>query len=1099
MTRYRLLSVLVLCVAAPAESTAAEARLLRFPHIQGDKIAFVTGGDIWTASAEGGPAHRLTSFDEGIEIYPRISPDGKWVAFSGEYTGTRQIYVVPYDGGEPRQITFYPDVGNMPPRGGYDNLPFDWTNDGRILFKSNRTPYSERIARYFLVDPNGGLETPLTLPEGGPATLSPDGTKLACNLISREWRTWKRYRAGRAQDVHVYDLVDNTLERLTTFEGTDNHPMWLGERIYFTSDRTGTLNLYACDLDTKQIRPITEFEEFDVLWPSRGGDAVIFECGGYLYVMDAATEKVRKLTIELADDKPWHRPRWVTGGPNVESFDVGPTASRAAVIVRGDVFTVPKKDGEAVRVTDSPKRRERDVQWSPNGRWLSYLGEVGLEYELFLHDRETGEERQATHGTGSWILGHSWSPDSKRIVMVDRGQRLRTLDVETTSATDLDRGDEDMITNVSWSGDGAWIAYAKQAANGYSSIWISPSDRSAPIQVTTDQYNDADPAFDPGGKYVYFVSARDFDYGELDFDARIYALLLRPDVESPIAPKNDDEKIETDGDESKVDKDGDAKGDAGDAPEDGKEAATSDTKEVATDDAKEKEVAKAKPVEIDFDGISDRLVVLPLPPSSYRNLEGVEGGLLFVENRNLKRYDLEEREAKEVLPGVTSYVTTPDGKKLLYRHGGGLAIASASAGQSAGKDPLPLDRIRVKVDPRTEWAQMYLDAWRIMRDWFYDPHLHQVHWERMLAKYQPLVEHLSHRDDLDFVLGELIGELNCGHTYVQPGESPRVERVPVGVLGCELVADGDRYRIAKIYRGENWTEARRSPFTESGVDAKEGDVLVSIDGHDVTTRDNPYAFLVNTVGRHVEVELSRTGSPEDAHTVTIRPIASEVSLRYLDWVRRNTELVDRLSGGRIGYVHVPNTAGDGHEELYKGFQPQARVKEAMIIDDRYNGGGHIPWRMIRDIGMPVLNYWSRRHSNLDATPQYGFDGPMAMLINGYSSSGGDAFPYYFRKRGLGPLIGRKTWGGLVGYSFSPRLVDGGGLAVPAFSFVNTDGEWDVEYFGVAPDVEVFDDPTLVRQGRDPSIEAAVKHLLDELEAKPTPRRPPAPKGPKRDS
>ncbi len=1084
-------ALFVAALIALAAPTQDEARLLRFPHIQGEKIAFVYGGDIWTASAHGGAARRITSFDDGFELFPRISPDGEWIAFSGEYSGTRQIWLVPYDGGVPRQLTFYPDVGNMPPRGGYDHLPLDWSPDGkRLLIRANRTPYGQRVSRYFWVDPwNGGLEQPLQIPEGGPATLSPDGTKLAYDIISREWRTWKRYRAGRAQDVWIYDLVANTVERITDFEGTDNFPMWLGERIYYTSDRTGTLNLYRCDLESGSSTAITSYTDFDVLFPSRGAGGLIFQKGGYLHVMDEGTEEVRKLDIVLADDRPWLRPVWKNaedGG--LGSYDVSPSASRAVVEFRGELFDVPAEKGRAKNLTRTPERRERDVEWSPDGKTISFMAEVGEDYELFLRSMVDGAERQVTQGTGAWILQASWSPDSASILLTDKANRLAVLDVESGVLRELDRSTETTIRGASWSGDSSWITYLKASLNGFDSVWICPvKGAGSPVQVTTDHYDDGAAVFDPAGDYLYFTSSRDFQFRGRDFENRLYALLLREDVESPLAPENDVE------DATEPEEEAEEEAEEPDEEEDeaGEEAGEDESEE-------EEEPEEDEPLQIDLDGLGDRLVALPGGSGGYFNLEAVEGGFLFVQGGDLQKYDLEERESETILEGVGGYMLTPDGKKLLYRHRRELAIASVSPGQKVGKNPLPTDGVQVRLTPPTEWAQIYTDAWRVMRDWFYDPDMHGVDWRAMREKYRPLVDHVAHRDDLDFLIGELISELNAGHTYVTSGESPAVARVPVGVLGCEFEQDAGRHRIAKIFQGRPWNSGEGSPLAEIGVDARVGDYLISIDGEPVTSADNPYRHLENKVGAQVVLELASAADGSDAREEIVRPIRSELRLRYLDWVEANRRLVDELSAGRIGYVHVPNTAVQGHRELWEGFTPQAPVKEAMIIDDRYNGGGFIPFDMINSIAAPVLNYWSRRGTQPYPTPATGFDGPMAMLINGYSSSGGDAFPFYFRKLGLGSLIGKTTWGGLVGYSGSPGMVDGGGLAVPAFSFINTDGEWDVEAVGVAPDIEVFDDPTKIQAGHEPTLEAAVRHLLVELEHNPAPVRPRTPAGPKRD-
>ncbi len=1066
---------LVVLASAVAQQPA---RLLRFPHMQGDKIVFVYAGDLWTASAAGGTARRLTSYDEGLELSPRISPDGRWVAFSGEYAGSRQIYVVPYEGGTPRQLTFYPDVGPLPPRGGYDHWVVDWTPDGsKILIRANRTPYGERIGRYFTVDPErGGIPEPLEIPEGGPASFSPDGKKLAYNIISREWRTWKRYRAGRAQDVWIYDLEGRSVRQVTDFEGTDNFPMWLGDTIYYTSDRGGTLNLHAYDLATGAHRQVTHETEWDVLFPARGDTGVIYECGGALHVMRAEDESVRKLEIRIADDGPWLRPQWKSG--TVADWSPAPSAKRIAVEYRGELFSVPAEHGETRPLTRTPDRRERQPRWSPDGKTLAYLAEVGDHYELCVRDLGTGDERVLTRGSDAWILGLTWSPDSRTLAFTDKRNRLLCIDAAGGDAQLIDRGTRAPLRDVEWSPDSRWLCYTKDADNTYDAVWLAAADGGTPPRRVTDPWHDSSsPTFDPDGRYLYFVSARDFAFDGFDAEQRLYALLLQADAPHPLAPRSDEEPAL-----ASDDADDDASQDESDD-----EAATNN-----------EATSTAAPLAIDFDGIEQRLVVLPGSPGRYRGTAGVDGGVLFVHDGALRRYDLDKRKSEVVLDAAVGFALTADRKTLVYRHGAALCVAPAKPKQKLGENAAPLDGVTVRVVPRREWRQMFHDAWRLMRDWFYDPDMHGVDWLAMRAKYEPLLEHVAHRADLDFVLGELIGELNCGHTYVQSGETPRVERVRTGLLGCEFERRGEHYVIASIYAGENWHERTRSPLTEPGVDARVGDFVLAIDGVPLHGDDSPYRLLENTVGKTVTLTLNDTPTETGARRVKVRPIASEQGLRYLAWVRHNRALVHELSDGRIGYVHVPNTAVEGHRELFTGFRAQARTAAAMIIDDRYNGGGWIPDRMAFALGQPVLNYWARRHQGLAPTPQFAFEGPMAMLINGYSSSGGDAFPFYFRATGRGPLIGKRTWGGLVGYSGTPPLVDGGGLAVPSFAFVNRQGEWDVEAVGVAPDIEVFDDPALIAAGREPVLEAAVRHLLEQLEEEPPPPQPPAPRGPRRD-
>ena len=1085
-----LLVALLWAAPAPADaqlgttvSPEDETRLLRFPHIHGDRVVFTYAGDLYTASVRGGQATRLTSH-EGLEIFARFSPDGRWIAFSGEYAGTRQVYLIPAAGGEPRQLTFYPDVGPMPPRGGYDHLVLDWTPDGsKILVRANRTPFGQRVGRYYLVDPSGsGLEQPLRIPEGASgATFDATGTKLAYNIKSREWRHWKRYEGGRQQDVWLYDLAADTSLRVTDFTGTDNFPLWVGDDVYFASDRgeDRKLNLWKYDTGSGDIAQVTSHDDFDVLWPSRGQGGIVYQSGGWLWHLDPETDTTRKLSIRVPGDRPHTAPYWTEVANRIESASLSPSAKRVAFGARGELFTVPAEHGNTRNLSDTPAERERDVAWSPDGRWIAYLSDATGSYEIYVRPADgSGEPRQLTTGGESWIYGVEWSPDSRWIAWSDQRNRLRAVDVESGAIREIDRSSRSRLTDGAWSPDSRWIAYSKASENTMNAIWLYSFEDDRATQVTGDMTDESNPAFDANGRYLYFVSARDFDYGDRGFDSRLFMATLRADDPHPFPPRSDEEPA--------ADPTGAAANGAAEGGEDG--------------DGSDGEADEPTRVAIDLAGMEDRVVALPgVSPGGYWNLTGTEGGLLFMSGGTLHHYALEDREPKTVLEGVFGYDVNADRSKLLYAAGGGngpsYGIVDVRPGQKTD-DALDLSGMELRIDPKVEWAQVYHDAWLIMRDWFYDPDLHGVDWPAMYEKYRPLVDHVAHRADLDFLIAELIAEMNAGHAYVNASpEMPGPERVPVGLLGAEFEADGDRYRIANIFPGENWHDEFRSPLTEPGVRVEEGDYLIAIDGERVTTDRNPYSFLVNKADRIVRVTVSDRADGRDARTYEVRPVESELGLRYQEWVAENAALVDSLSDGRIGYIHLPNTAVPGHRELYEGFRPLHR-KEALILDDRYNGGGFIPEEMALMMGQPVLNFWARRNLDLYSQPGVVHTGPKAVLINGQSSSGGDALPYYFRELGLGPLIGERTWGGLIGISGNPGFVDGGSIAVPVFAFLNEEGEWAVEGVGVAPDIEVLDRPEEIAAGREPIIEAAVEYLLRELE-KPQYQRPEKPVGPER--
>ncbi len=1061
-------------------SAQDEARLMRYPDINKNLIAFVYAGDIWTVDSNGGEARRLTSHS-GLELFPKISPDGKWIAFSGEYSGSRQIYVMPSTGGTPRQMTFYNSVGVMPPRGGYDNVVLDWTSDSKnILFRANRTEFGERNGKYFMISLDGGLEKPLPIVNGGFAALSPDDKKICFTPVDREFRTWKRYKGGRASDLWVYDLAKNTSEQITDFKGTDQIPTWFGDNIYFASDRDLKLNIYQYNMTTKALKQLTTHKDFDCMWPAGENGQMVYENGGYLYKLNLQTGKEDKVKVSIHFDNPNILPYYKNVKDFVQTFEISPTGKRALISARGDIFSVPAENGPTYNLTNTQGVREIYPRWSPDGKYISYYSDASGEYEIYLLENKKGAApKQLTSGSSAWKYDSEWSPNSKYLLYFDRTLQLKLVDVETGKSTIVTHADRDEIHSYSFSPDSKWITYDKEGANGLGAVWVYNLETTQNQQLTNDSFNDGSPVFSVDGQYIWFTSDRDYnlDFSSFEFNyvynksTRIYAAVLKADGPKLFKDKNDVEPIK-EAEKPKED------------PKKDKNA-----KPVVKDT-----ISKSVKVQIDFEGINSRITAFPLKAGEYRNLLAAEGGILYISDGALHKYTIEDKKDEEVLDKAGQVVLSADNKMMIYRSGQDIGITKLAAGQKSGAGKLNLDGLVMKIDPKKEWKQIYTDGWRIFRDYFYVSNMHGVDWKGIKERYSPLVDHVSHRADLDYILGEIISETNTGHCYVDWGDFERVKRVDTGLLGAELKLDPStgKYRIAKIYAGENWNEARRSPLTEQGVNVKEGDYLLAINGIDLKGDKNPYELLENTVGKQVEILVNSKPETTGAKTYTIKPIGSELELLNLNWVNERRAMVDKLSGGKIGYIYVPNTSADGNRELFRGMYAY-NEKDGLIIDDRYNGGGFIPDVMTDLLNRKTLSYWQRNGLSAMKTPGVAHNGPKVMLTNGYSSSGGDAFPYYFRKKGLGTLIGTRTWGGLVGMSGNAGLVDGGYIAVPRFGIYDENEQWIIEGVGVSPDIEVIDRPEQLAKGVDPCIEKAVEVLMKQLKENPVKKlKAPAP-------
>lgn len=1046
-------------ITAPLASAfqTQDTRILRFPDIHKEHVTFVYAGDIYVANTKNGQSQRLTHH-QGFETFPKFSPDGSKIAFAAEYNGSRQIYVINRDGSGLKQLTYYNDVGPMPPRGGYDYRVLDWTPDGKhIVFRANRTPYGKRVGRPYMVPVEGGLETPMAIPETGGGMLSPDGKQYVYTPIDREFRTWKRSRGGRAQDVWVYDLDKNKSKQLTTHRATDQQPTWVNDNIYYVSDRDYTLNLYKHQ-NGKDPKKVTSHSDYDVLWPSAGPDAIVYENGGYLYRFDDKKGKSEKLTINIDGIREHTLPYTKNVSDFIDSMDISHDGKRAVFTARGEVFSVPVKNGPTRNLTYTPDAREIEASWSPNGRYIAYMSDATGEYEIYLKDRANNNKvKQLTKNGTIWRFTPIWSRDNTKLLFADKNHTLWLVDVKSGKQTKIDTAkyDERGLTQYTWSANSQDIVYVKSNENRYSSLFHYNTKSKKVTRLTDEMTSESNPTFSPDGEYLYFTSERDYNlaFSSYEFDymfnraTRIYAVAVNDAIKPINAPQSDETEIVVE--------------------------------EEKKDDKKKAEDKNLLAPE----GFMQRVVATKAPAGNYRSLTAVEKGVLTISGGALKLVPIDaDGKVETVAKGVSQYKTSANRKHIIAKAGKNISVIEPKAKQKLKEKQLDLSKMMLKIDPKTEWQQMYVEGWRTLRDWFYDENHHGQDWDAILQRYQPMADAVAHRTDLDYVLSEIAGEINAGHIYVQSGDAPKAKRKKHGLLGAEVQNHRSGYvKITKIYQGEDWHENFRSPLGQTGVNASVGDYIIAVNGQPVNKVSNFYELLENTQGESIELLLSKKASDKKTWKVTVKPVASEQGLRYLDWINSRAAYVNELSDGKIGYVHLPNTHYEGNRSLFKNFMPQT-TKPAMIIDDRYNGGGFIPEHMITWLARKPLNYWKRRGVEPTKTPSFAHDGPKAMLINGYSSSGGDALPYYFRQAGLGKLIGTRTWGGLIGISGNPSLVDGGQVIAATFRILDNEGNWIIENEGVTPDIEVIDRPELIYKGKDPSLERAVKELLKELKA-----------------
>jgi tricorn protease len=1119
---------LITIFASAAFAQTTPLLLLRFPTVSKTQIAFNYGGDLWIVSRDGGDAKRLTS-DTGEETVPAFSPDGSMIAFTGEYDGNKDVYVIPAAGGVPRRLTFHPA----------DEYVAGWTPDGKnILFASWGDSFRHFEFQLYTVPLEGGLPTRLPLPVANEASYSPDGTHLAY-VPHIQWEAaWKRYHGGQTTPIWIADLKDSSIVKVPRENSNDHFPMWVGDSIYFLSDRNGPVSLFVYDTKTKQVTEALHSDGLDFKSAAAGPDAIVIEQFGAIKLYDLQTHQAKNISINVAGDIEAVRPHFAKVEPKrIQNFGISPTGARAVFEAWGEIFTVPTDKGDIRNLTRSPAVADRDPAWSPDGKSIAYFSDESGEYDLAIRDQNgLGVVRHISLGNPpSFFYTPVWSPDSKKIAYADKRLNLWYVELDNPAPklieTDYFGGFDITQFNQDWSPDNKWIAYQRQLASGQHAIFLYSLEKGKSFQITDGMSDAIDPVFDKNGKYLYFTASTDIALSAAGLDMTsdehrvtrsVYVVVLNKDEKSPLAPESDEEKSK---DEKKADedkaKDQTGKDQTGNqSNESGKKKTKADAKsDQKPDDDKEKDkddkASKDKPVvvKIDIDGISQRILSLPMPAKNYASLRAGKSGILFLAegpmvvteddqqnpNITIQKFDLSKRKADKFVEGVNDFTVSFDGEKILYRKEDSWNTASTDdppkpdSPPKPGLGPLKLDDWQVYVEPRPMWKQIYNETWRIERDFFYDPHYHGLDLDKVKKKYEPYLDGIASRGELTYLFEECLGEMTVGHMFVGGGEKPEPKKVKGGLLGADYTLENGRYRVAKVYNGENWNPGMQAPLTQPGVNVKAGDYILAVNGRDLHASDNIFSFFENTPGKQIVLKVGPNPDGKVSREVIVVPVESEEALRHLDWIESNRRRVDEATGGRVAYVYVPNTAGAGYTSFNRYFFSQVG-KEGAIIDERFNEGGQLADYIIDYLKRPMMSKVVSREGHDWSSPQEAIYGPKVMIINEMSGSGGDALPWYFRKASIGPLIGKRTWGGLVGIGGYPELIDGGRVTAPRAAIYGLKGEWEVENHGVPPDFDVELDPATWRQGHDAQLEKAIEVVMQEMKEHPQPeiKRPPYP-------
>lgn len=1083
----------LLIAATPA---AAQTKLLRFPAIHGDKIAFTYAGDIWTAPAAGGTAARLTAHP-GMEVFARFSPDGKWIAFTGQYDGDEQVYVMPASGGEPKQLTYYPARGPLAPRWGWDNQVYGWTTDGKsILFRSQRDSWTPGEQHLYTVPMTGGPAEALPMPVAGSGDYSADGTKMVYSPRFRDFRPEKRYGGGQANDLWIFDLKTNDAKRVIAGPRADRDPMWIGGSIYYTSDSDGTFNIYAFDIGSGKTVQVTKNTVWDVRWPSadRTAGRIAYEINGEIQVLDVKSGKSAAVPINVPDDGLWKRPSRVPAAGQLEDFELSPKGERALFSARGDIFTSPIEKGATRNLTATSGAHDKFARWSPDGAKIAFISDASGEEELYVIDQDGKvKPERLTNGGKAMRYQPEWAPDGKRLAFSDKDGKIYVYSFADKKLTEIADAPRGQVRDYAWSPRGYFLAFSMSNPNGFNAIHIWSEKDGKVRKITDDRFNAENPAWDPDGNFLFYLSDREFapliSSAEFNFATNrttgIFAMALRKDVKHPFPPESDEVAVK----------------------EEKPAAAVTPAPALAAAAAKP-EVSPAAELSIDFDGLGKRIARFPLESDNYGGLSAKKGFILYIvgpagyygrapeKQPALKIYSLKDRKETTLVENTGGYALSSDGSKVMAASGGSFSVLDAAPGGAGGKKNVSTAGLAVDRVPVEEWNQIFNEVWRRYRDWFYVENMHGYDWEALKRQYAPLLQYVAHRSDLNYVITEMISELTVQHAYIDGGDFTIPPRPRVALPGArfEIEKATGRYRFKTIFNGDNEEPVYRAPLTEIGVNIAAGDYLLAIDGVDLSPTEDPYRQLRNKSDRPVQLTVNSKPSFEGARTVSYTPVASEDKLIYRGWVAANMKRVEEMSGGRLGYMHIPDMGASGIYEFIKWYYGQLD-KEGLVVDGRANGGGNVSRMIIERLARQWLALGYSRTDNRGTTyPDGVFIGPKIALLDEYAGSDGDIFPAMFKQAGLGTLVGMRSWGGVVGISGRGPLIDGGAISVPEFGFANTKGEWIIEGYGVDPDIAVENDPKSVIEGKDPQLERAVAEMMKKIQAQPV-RLPPRPAAP----